>query len=85
MVLGKVYEKNQFTESHSNSCDGRVISADSIIIDPICFLMVNAAFCLARELGPSRFAYVINEGDVEELYTTAAGRGSAGLFPRKLR
>ncbi|WP_029917480.1 IclR family transcriptional regulator [Pelobacter seleniigenes] len=73
MVLGKVYEKTNTLKAIATPIMAE-LSMRTQLSSTLYVLDRHRCICLARELGPSRFAYVINEGDVEELYTTAAGR-----------
>lgn len=73
MVLGKVYEKTNSLKAIAAPVMAE-LSQRTQLSSTMYVLDGKRCICLARELGPSRFAYVINEGDVEELYTTAAGR-----------
>ena len=73
MVLGKVYEKTNSLKAIATPVMAE-LSLRTQLSSTLYILDRQRCICLARELGPSRFAYVINEGDVEELYTTAAGR-----------
>ncbi len=73
MVLGKAYEKTNTLRSVAVPIMHRLsqqteLSSTLYIIDGI------HCICLAREMGPSSLVYAINEGDSEDLYTTAAGR-----------
>ena len=73
MVLGKAYEKTNTLRSITVPIMHQLsqqtgLSSTLYVIDGF------RSICLAREMGPSSLVYAINEGDCEDLYTTAAGR-----------
>lgn len=73
MVLGKAYEKTNSLKAVASSVM-QELSKKTQLSSTLYVMDGMRCICIARELGTTRFAYVINEGDIEELYTTAAGR-----------
>jgi DNA-binding IclR family transcriptional regulator len=73
MALGKVYEKSNSLISIATPLMKELSeqtgeSSALFVIDKM------KCICMAREMGPSRLVYAINEGDHMELLPTAAGR-----------
>lgn len=73
MILGKAYEKTNSLKEIAAPVM-QELSQKTELSSTLYMIDGSRCVCLARELGPARFAYVINEGTFEELYTTAAGR-----------
>jgi DNA-binding IclR family transcriptional regulator len=73
MSLGRVYEKTNSLKSVALPIM-KELSETTELSSTLYVINGTRCICLAREVGPTRFAYVINEGDFEELFTTAAGR-----------
>jgi len=73
LVLGKVYERTNTLVSISRPIMGRlaVSSGESAALFA---LEGDRSICLAREYGPSRLFFAINEGDFMQLHATAIGR-----------
>ncbi|PLY00985.1 MAG: hypothetical protein C0622_07890 [Desulfuromonas sp.] len=73
IVLGKVYEKTNSMRSIAVPFMKELAEAtgESVAL----FVIDNMkCICMAREMGPSRLTYAINEGDYLELHSTASGR-----------
>jgi len=73
LVLGKVYERTNTLVSISRPIMQELAAAagESVAL----FSLEGArSICLAREYGPSRLFFAINEGDFMELHATATGR-----------
>lgn len=73
MVLGKVYEKTNSLRSLALPFMKGLaeVTGESVAL----FVIDNMkCICMAREMGPSRLTYAINEGDYMELHPTASGQ-----------
>jgi DNA-binding IclR family transcriptional regulator len=73
MVLGKAYERTNTLKLIAAPVM-KELSKKTELSSTLWVINGTQCLCLARETGPARFVYAINEGDFEELYTTAAGR-----------
>ena len=73
LVLGKVYERTNTLVSISRPImqDLAASAGESVALFA---LEGEKSICLAREYGPSRLFFAINEGDYMELHATAIGR-----------
>ena len=73
LVLGKVYERTNTLVSISRPImeELAVTAGESAALFA---LEGESSICLAREYGPSRLFFAINEGDFMELHATAIGR-----------
>lgn len=73
LVLGKVYERTNTLISVARTIMGRL--AESAGESAALFALEgDRSICLAREYGPSRLYFAINEGDYMQLHATAIGR-----------
>ncbi len=73
LVLGKVYERTNTLVSISRPIMQELAAASSESV-ALFALEGEKSICLAREYGPSRLYFAINEGDYMELHATATGR-----------
>ena len=73
LVLGKVYERTNTLVSISRPIMARLAlsTGESAALFA---LEGERSICLAREYGPSRLFFAINEGDYMQLHATAIGR-----------
>jgi len=73
LVLGKVYERTNTLLSISRPImqELAATAGESVALFA---LEGDQSICLAREYGPSRLFFAINEGDFMELHATATGR-----------
>ena len=73
LVLGKVYERTNTLVSISRPIMHELAAAAGEST-ALFALEGESSICLAREYGPSRLFFAINEGDLMELHATAIGR-----------
>lgn len=73
MTLGKTYERTNSLKSVAAPVM-KELSQTTELSSTLWAITGTQCICLSREAGSTRFIYAINEGDFEELYTTAAGR-----------
>ena len=73
LVLGKVYERTNTLVSISRPIMQELAAAAGESA-ALFALEGEMSICLAREYGPSRLFFAINEGDFMQLYATAIGR-----------
>lgn len=84
MALGKIYESTNTLVSISRPImqDLAALTGESVA------LFTNEGdkcLCVAREFGPSRLVFAIQEGDYMHLHATAAGRILLSFGPEELR
>ncbi len=84
LVLGKVYERTNTLVSISRPIMSQlaVSSGESAALFT---LEGESSICLAREYGPSRLFFAINEGDFMQLHATATGRVLLAHAPADFR
>ena len=84
LVLGKVYERSNTLVSISRPImqELAATAGESVALFA---LESDKSICLAREYGPSRLFFAINEGDFMELHATAIGRVLLAHATEKLR
>jgi len=84
LVLGKVYERTNTLVSISRPIMSQL--ADSAGESAALFALEgDRSICLAREYGPSRLFFAINEGDFMHLHATAIGRVLLAYAPAEFR
>jgi DNA-binding IclR family transcriptional regulator len=73
MVLGKIYES---TNSLLSSARPIMRELASVTGESVALFILDgeATVCMAREFGPSRLVFSINEGDRMQLHASATGR-----------
>ncbi|MDF1526176.1 MAG: IclR family transcriptional regulator [bacterium] len=84
LVLGKVYERTNTLVSISRPIMEELAAASGESA-ALFALEGERSICLAREYGPSRLFFAINEGDFMELYATATGRVLLAHAPADFR
>ncbi|UCG37955.1 MAG: IclR family transcriptional regulator [bacterium] len=84
LVLGKVYERTNTLVSISRPIMSRLAlsTGESAALFA---LEGERSICLAREYGPSRLFFAINEGDYMQLHATAIGRVLLAHAPAQFR
>lgn len=84
MALGKIYENTNSLASISRPImrDLTDLTGESVALFA---LEGNQCICMAREYGPSRLVFAIQEGDYMSLHATASGRILLAYGPEELR
>ncbi len=84
LVLGKVYERTNTLVSIARPIMRELaFAADESVA--LFALRDERSICLAREYGPSKLFFAINEGDYMELHATATGRVLLAYSPADFR
>jgi len=83
MTLGKIYENTNSLVTISKSIMKQLadVTGESVALFQ---LDGETCFCLAREYGPSRLVFDIQEGENMELHASAAGRVLMTYGPKEL-